>query len=94
MMRTFKVNQAALKAVKAEIVAIIVIDVYNGCRNCNAKVIGAHGAMDVCSKCNTKMKMARCTNQSVANVILEDEDGKEPCPFVILVQPTLSAWLK
>ena len=31
----------------------------------------------VCSKCNTKMRLARCTNQRVANVILEDIYKKE-----------------
>ena len=48
------------KVVKGKIVAIVVIDVYIGCRNCNAKVIDANGAVGVCSKCNTKMKLSRC----------------------------------
>jgi len=47
---------------------------YKGCRNCNAKVANTG---TVCAKCNTKMKLARCANESVANVLLEDTDGKE-----------------
>ena len=53
------------------------VGVYKGCHNCNAKVIGTNGAVGVCTKCNTKMKIVSCTTQSVANVILKDGDGKE-----------------
>ena len=48
------------KVGKGKIVAIIVIDVYLDYCNCNAKVIDANGAVGVCSKCNTKMKLSRC----------------------------------
>jgi len=29
-----------------------------------------------CSKCNSKMKIAKCPNHSIANVILHDEQNK------------------
>ena len=59
------------KVVKAEIVVVIGVTVYKSCRYCNGKVIDRNTAVGVCSKCNTKMKIARCGNHSVANVILE-----------------------
>jgi len=66
------------KVVKGDIVAVTSLDLYKGCRNCNAKVVDNNAnAMAVCSKCSTKMKVARCTNQKVANVILEGIDRKE-----------------
>ena len=63
------------KVVKGEIVAVVSIDIYKGCRNCNAKMVDVNGPVGVCSKCNTKMKLARCTDHCVANVILEDQFG-------------------
>ena len=66
------------KVVKGNIVAVILLDLYKGCRNCNAKVVDSSAStVVVCSKCNTKMKLAGCTNQGIANVILEDIDKKE-----------------
>ena len=65
------------KVVKGDIVAVVSLDLYKGCRNCNAKVANTSTVFGVCTKCNTKMKLTRCANQSVANVILEDLDGKE-----------------
>ena len=45
-----------VKVVDGEIVAIIAIDVYKGCRNCNAKVTAsdANGVIRICENCNTK----------------------------------------
>jgi len=63
------------KVVKADIVAVTSLDVCKGCRNCNAKVVDSSGStVGECNKCNAKMKLAKCTNQSVANVVLEDRD--------------------
>ena len=61
---------------KAEIIAVIKIDSYSSCRNCNGKVVQVQG-MGECSKCGTKMKKGKCKNKNVARVILEDDEGKE-----------------
>ena len=58
-------------------VAVVSIDMYKGCRNCNAKVANTGTVMGVCAKCNTKIKLGRCANLNVVNVLLEGTDGKE-----------------
>ena len=63
--------------VKAEIVAIIGIESYRSCRNCNAKVSTVNKFMGECNKCNAKIKLSRCGEKNVARVILEDATGKE-----------------
>ena len=63
---------------KGEVVALVSMDEYKSCRNCNAKVVeGGKFAMGECSKCNTKMKMSKCNKQCIAHVIIEDDKGKE-----------------
>ena len=65
------------KVVKAEVVTVVMIDSYKSCHNCNAKVSPQPNAvLATCDKCNSKMKIAKCADQSVANVILEDEHKK------------------
>lgn len=61
----------------AEIVVVVSIDVYKSCRNCHTKIIDSGTLFAVCSKCGSKVKLSKCVNCSVANVILEDEDKKE-----------------
>ena len=40
-------------------------------------MIDRNDPVGVCSKCSTKMKLIKHTDHCVANVILEDKDGKE-----------------
>ena len=40
-------------------------------------MVDGNGPVGVCSKCSTKMKLTKCTDHCVANVIVEDKDGKE-----------------
>ena len=63
--------------VKGEIVAVIGIDSYRSCRNCNAKVSTVNEFMGECNKCNAKIKLSRCGEKNVARVIIEDATGKE-----------------
>jgi len=42
----------------------------------NTKIPDSNTALAVCHKCNAKMKLAKCANQCVANVILEDMERK------------------
>ena len=63
-----------LKVFRAEIVTVINVEMYSSCRNCNAKVSEASGGIAMCSKCHSKMKLAKCGKKGVARVILEDED--------------------
>ena len=53
------------QVVKGEIVAVIAVDAYKSCRNCNAKVIKGSKFMGECSKCNTKMKITKYNDQNV-----------------------------
>ena len=66
-----------LKVFKAEIVAVISVEMYSSCRNCNAKVLEGSGGIAMCSKCNSKMKLAKCGKKGIACVILKDEDNNE-----------------
>ena len=70
-------NPGRAKVILAEIVVVVSIDVYKSCRNCSTKIIDSGTLFVVCSKCGSKMKLNKCVNCSVANIILEDEDKKE-----------------
>ena len=64
--------------VKADIVGIIGnVDTYKSCCSCNGKIIETNAPIGVCSKCNSKMKITRCSDHSVVNVMLLDENNKE-----------------
>ena len=65
------------EVVKADIVAVIRIDNYRSCRNCNTKVSTVNEFMGECNKCDAKIKLSRCGGKNVARVILEDAAGKE-----------------
>ena len=66
------------KVVKADIVGIIGnVETYKSCRSCNGKVIETNALFGVCSKRNSKMKIARYSDHSVVNVMLPDENNKE-----------------
>ena len=69
-------NSGQAKVIKAEIVTVVTIDTYKSCRNCNTKIPDSNTALAVCHKCNAKMKLVKCANHSVANVILEDVENK------------------
>ena len=58
-------------------VAVLNIETYISCRNCNGKVTEINNRAGVCSKCNCKMKMKKCKDKSVVRVILEESEGKE-----------------
>ena len=61
--------------VKADIVGNV--DTYKSCRSCNGKIIESDAPIGLCSKCNSKMKIARCIDHRVVNVLLLDENDKE-----------------
>ena len=52
---------------KAEIVAVIGIDSYRICRNCNAKVSTVNEVMGECNKCNAKVKLSRREGKNVGH---------------------------
>ena len=66
-----------IAVVKAEVVAVISMEMYASCVNCHGKVLEASREVGQCSKCNTKVKMLKCKNQSVARVVVEEEGGKQ-----------------
>ena len=57
--------------VKLEISTIVNIDQCKSCPNCFAKVPYSDLILVICPKGNAKMKLAKCPNHSIANVILE-----------------------
>jgi len=60
-----------------EVVYVVTIDTYRSCQNCNAKVMEEDSVViATCSKCNSKMKIAKCPSHSIANVILHDEQNQ------------------
>jgi len=65
-------NQGKAKVITAEIVVVVSIEVYKSCRNCSTKIIDSGSQFAVCSKCGSKVKLSKCNDCSVANVILED----------------------
>ena len=66
-----------LKVFKAQIVTVISVKIYGSCRNCNSKVLEGSGGIAMCSKCNSKIKLAKCGKKGIGRVILEDEDNNE-----------------
>ena len=69
-------GSGGITVMKAEIIAVIKIEAYASCRNCNGKVIQV-GGIGECSKCSAKMKIGKWKNKNVARVILEDGEEKE-----------------
>lgn len=65
-------NPGWVKVIKVEIVTVVTIDTCKSCWNCNTNILDLNTALAVDLKCNAKMKLAKCANHSVANVILED----------------------
>ena len=63
--------------INAEVVAVLNIETYISCRNCNGKVTEVNNGVGECSKCICKMKMKKCKGKSVVRVILEESEGKE-----------------
>lgn len=66
-------NSGQAKVVKSETITVVNIDHYKSCTNCFAKVPHSDTLLVICPKCNAKMKLAKCPNHSMANVILEDD---------------------
>ena len=64
------------KVFKGEIIVVTGLDTYKGCVNCGAKVLEMNGILADCSKCGTKMKISRCRQQSVENIVLKDIEEK------------------
>lgn len=53
------------------------METYANCLiNCHGKVIEAKKGVEQCSKYNTKVKVEKCKNQSVARVVIEEQGGK------------------
>ena len=55
---TYK-GHGGITGIQAEIVTILKVETYIGCRNCNNKVTQV-GAIGECTKCNAKMKISKC----------------------------------
>ena len=70
-------NQGKVKVVTTEVVVVVSVEVYKSCRNCSMKIIDSGSQFAVCTKCGSKVKLSKCGNSSIANVILEDADKKE-----------------
>lgn len=60
-----------------EIVAIMSIESYAGCRNCNSKILEIGRSVAECKKCSAKMKVSKCVQKNIACIILEDKNNKE-----------------
>ena len=69
-------GSGGITVVQAEIVAVLKVETYIGCRNCNSKVTQV-GAIGECTKCSAKMKITKCKSKHVGRVILEDSNGNE-----------------
>ena len=57
-------EDGGIAVIKVEVVAVIKIEGYASCRNCNGKVVQVQG-MGECNKCGTKMKIEKSKNKSV-----------------------------
>ena len=57
--------------------AVIGVDNYRSCRNCNSKVSVINEFMGECNKYDAKIKLSKCPEKNVARVVLEDINGKE-----------------
>jgi len=63
---------------KAEVVQVISIDSYNSCRNCNGKITTtSNPEIGECTKCNSKLKISKSKSQSIARIILQEDNGTE-----------------
>ena len=69
-------GSGGVAVVQGEIVVVVKIENYVGCRNCSSKVVQV-GAMGECTKCGAKMKLGKCKSKYIARVILEDVSAKE-----------------
>lgn len=69
-------GNGGISVMKADVIAVIKIESYPSCQNCNGMVVEVRG-IGKCSKCGTKIKMEKSKNKNVARVILEDDQGKE-----------------
>ena len=62
-------QSGSAKVVKGEIVAVIAVDMYKVCCNCNAKMVDGNGPVGVCSKCSTKMKLLYLPSVSLCDTM-------------------------
>ena len=69
-------GNGGIVVVQGEIIVVIKIENYVGCKNCSSKVVQV-GAVGECTKCGAKMKLGKCKSKYIARVIVEDVDGKE-----------------
>ena len=69
-------GSGGITVIQAEIVAVLRVETYIGCRNCNSKVTQV-GTIGECTKCCARMKITKCKNRRVGRVILEDSSGNE-----------------
>ena len=63
--------------VKGEIVSVCRLDEYMSCRVCNAKLVELNKVFGQCTKCGTKAKLSKVGRNTAANVMIEDDAGKE-----------------
>jgi len=63
---------------KAEVVQVISIDSYNSCRNCNGKITTtSNPGIGECTKCNSKLKISKSKSESIARIILQEDNRTE-----------------
>ena len=69
-------GSGGIAVVQAEIVAVLKVETYIGCRNCNSKITQV-GAIGECNKCSAKMKITKCKSKHIGRAIVEDSSGNE-----------------
>jgi len=62
--------------VEGEIIGVLKMEEYLGCRICNSKVIEC-GGIGKCSKCAAKVKISKCESKQIARVPVVDTNDKE-----------------
>lgn len=69
-------GSGGITVIEAEIVAVLKVETYIGCRSCSSKVVQV-GTLGECSKRDAKMKISKCKSKHFGRVILEDSKGNE-----------------
>lgn len=70
-------NDVDVVELYSNIIGIIRIESYNSCSVCKSKVTEISVIMGECIKCGLKVRMSKCKRNTVATLLLEDEEGKE-----------------
>ena len=60
------------QSMEGEITAVLSVSQYFSCTSCKAKVNKINNTLGYCSKCDSTVKLSKCTNNSSAKIVVED----------------------